>query len=684
MAKPIYDAFASIHDGNAVQSSVNEVLYISQTNLKKVFLTMTMQQMVKQLNTWAHEYYVLDNPSVPDTTYDALYDQLVLLEKQTGVVLPDSPTRRVGGEPLKNFVQHTHRKRLYSLDKVQSFGELAEWVSKVQKELGQVEFSVELKYDGLTINATYENGVLVGASTRGNGVVGEDVTEQVKTIRTVPLTIPFDGVCELQGEGIMKLSQLAKHNQKNPNDPLKNARNAAAGAIRNLNPKVTAERNLDVVFYSAGYTEGLACQSQTELVSFLKDCGMLTNFVFETARSFEEIRQIIENIGQMRSSLDFLIDGVVIKVNDFALREELGYTDKFPKWAVAYKFDAEQVTTTLLDVDWQVGRTGKLTPVAILEPVELCGATIKRATLNNFGDITRKKLHKNALVFIRRSNDVIPEVLGSAEEGGDIILKPTTCPACGSALTEVGAHLFCTNASHCTPQIVQRISHYSSKNACDIDGISEKTVEALVANLGVTSVADLYSLTADDLATLEGFKAKKIQNTLKAIEQSKKVKLAQFIFALGLDNVGSVTAKDLASKYGSVDALSKATAEELVQIDGIGEIVAEGIVQYFAEEQNLEIISRLKDIGINPTYQVEQKVGVFTGKKVVLTGSLANFTRSQAAKLIEQNGGEISASVSKSVNLVVAGTDAGSKLTKAQNLGIEIIDEQTFQQLLNL
>ena len=643
---------------------------------------MTMQQMVKQLNTWAHEYYVLDNPSVPDTTYDALYDQLVLLEKQTGVVLPDSPTRRVGGEPLKNFVQHTHRQRLYSLDKVQSFGELSEWVSKVQKEIGQVEFSVELKYDGLTINATYENGVLVGASTRGNGVVGEDVTEQVKTIRTVPLTIPFDGVCELQGEGIMKLSQLAKHNQKHPNDPLKNARNAAAGAIRNLNPKVTAERNLDVVFYSAGYSEGLACQSQTQLVDFLKGCGMLTNYVFEIARSFEEIRAIIEKIGEMRNSLDFLIDGVVIKVNNFALREELGYTEKFPKWAVAYKFDAEQVTTTLLDVDWQVGRTGKLTPIGLLEPVELCGATIKRATLNNFGDITRKKLHKNALVFIRRSNDVIPEVLGAAEESGDIITKPTTCPACGSTLTEVGAHLFCTNASNCRPQIVARITHYCSKNACDIDGISEKTVGALVDNLGITSVADLYSLTDNDLATLEGFKQKKISNTLKAIQNSKNVKLAQFIFALGLDNVGSVTAKDLAVKYGSVEALSKATVDELTQIDGIGDVVAEGIVQYFAENENLQIITRLKEIGINPSYQVEEKVGVFTGKKVVLTGSLANYTRSQAQKLIEQNGGEIASSVSKSVNLVVAGTDAGSKLTKAQALGIEIIDEQTFQQLL--
>ena len=275
-------------------------------------------------------------------------------------------------------------------------------------------------------------------------------------------------------------------------------------------------------------------------------------------------------------------------------------------------------------------------------------------------------------------------MLGAAEEGGEIILKPTVCPECGSPLTEVGAHLFCTNASHCLPQIVQRITHYCSKNACDIDGISEKTVGALVENLGVTSVADLYSLTADDLATLDGFKQKKIQNTLNALQQSKNVKLAQFIFALGLDNVGSVTAKDLAAKYGSVEALSKATAEELTQIDGIGDVVAEGIVQYFAQQENLNIISRLKDIGINPTYQVEEKSGAFTGKKVVLTGSLTNFTRSQAQKLIEQNGGEISSSVSKSVNLVLAGADAGSKLAKAEALGIEIIDEQTFQQLLGL
>ena len=651
---------------------------------------MTMQEMVNQLNKWAREYYVLDNPSVPDTVYDALYDQLVLLEQQTGVILPDSPTQRVGGEPLKNFVQHAHLKRLYSLDKVQSFGELKEWVDKVQKAVGEVEFTVELKYDGLTINVTYDNGKFVGASTRGNGVVGEDVTEQVKTIHSVPLTIPFDGVCELQGEGIMRLSVLKKYNEQHAGDQLKNARNAAAGAIRNLNPKTTAERNLDVVFYSNGYEQGLTATSQTELVEFLHGCGMLTNYVFKTAKTFEQIREIIEQIGQQRDSFDFLIDGVVIKVNDFATREELGYTDKFPRWAVAYKFDAEQVTTTLIDVDWQVGRTGKLTPIGKLSPVELCGATIQRATLNNFGDITRKRLKKQALVFVRRSNDVIPEVLGAAETGGVDIDKPTHCPACGALLAEVGANLYCTNAEHCRPQIVARIAHYCSKNACDIDGISDKTVELLVDKLGVKSVADLYSLTEGQLTEIfitdEKKKgtvvSKKAQNVLAAIEKSKEVGLAQFIFALGLDNVGTVTARDLASRFGSVESLSKARVDELTAINGVGEVVADGIVQFFAEEQNLDIICHLKAIGIDPTYQLKALNGVFSGKKVVLTGSLAHYTRGQASKLIEEQGGEIASSVSKSVNLVIVGEDAGSKLTKARALGIEVIDEAAFEQLL--
>lgn len=643
---------------------------------------MTMQEIVKQLNQWAYEYYVLDKPTVADTQYDALYDQLVLLEKQTGVVLPDSPTHRVGGEPLKNFVQHKHLKRLYSLDKVQSFGELQEWMQKVNKAVGEVEFTVELKYDGLTINVTYEDGNFAGAATRGNGIVGEDVTEQVKTIKTVPLSIPFKGKCELQGEGIMRLSALEKYNREHPKDILKNARNAAAGAIRNLDPKVTAQRNLDVVFYSNGYEEGLQVHSQTQLVKFLQENGMLTNYVFKKAKTFEEVKAVINYIGEKRSSFDFLIDGVVIKINDFAVREKLGYTDKFPKWAIAYKFDAEQVTTKLNQVEWQVGRTGKLTPIGKLDAVELCGATIRRATLNNFGDILRKKLKTNALVFVRRSNDVIPEVLGAAEEGGEEIVKPTVCPACGFPLQEVGANLYCVNAENCRPQIVARLSHYCEKGACDIEGLSDKTVNLMVDKLDVRSVADLYRLTKEQLLTLEGFKDKKAQNVVDAVEKSKNVALPQFIYALGLDNVGTVTAKDLAAMFGSVDNLQKATMAQLTSIDGIGDVVAEGIVQYFKESQNLEIIRQLKEAGINPQMHLQEKKGPFLGKKVVLTGSLSHYTRSEASKIIESLGGEVSSTVSKTVNLVVAGEDAGSKLQKAQSLGIEIIDEQQFDSIV--
>lgn len=643
---------------------------------------MTMEEIVKQLNTWAYEYYVLDKPSVADTTYDALYDRLVALEKQTGVVLADSPTHRVGGEPLKNFQPHKHLERLYSLDKVQSFGELEEWMSKVNKAVGDVDFTVELKYDGLTINVTYRDGKFVGAATRGNGVIGEDVTEQVKTIKTVPLAIPFNGVCELRGEGIMRLKVLNDYNRKHPNDTLKNARNAAAGAIRNLNPKVTAERNLDVVFYSSGYEEGLNARSQTELVEFLQHNGMLTNFVFEKAKTFEEVKKVIQYIGERRSQLDFLIDGVVIKVNDYAVREQLGYTDKFPKWAVAYKFDAEQVQTKLLEVDWQVGRTGKLTPIGKLDAVELCGATIRRATLNNYGDIERKNLHINALVFVRRSNDVIPEVLGAAENGGDVIPKPQICPACGSQLREVGANLYCVNAENCRPQIVARLSHYCSKAACDIDGISDKTVELLVDKIGVRSVADLYTLTEEQLLELEGFQKTKAQKVILALENSKNVSLSQFIYALGLDNVGTVTAKDLASNFGSIENLGKATAEQLVAIDGIGDVVAEGILQFFREEQNLEILRRLKDVGIDPIFTKENKIGAFAGKKVVLTGKLSRYTRGEASKIIENLGGELSSTVSKSVNLVIAGEDAGSKLDKARTLELEIMDESQFEALI--
>ncbi|MEG2159461.1 MAG: NAD-dependent DNA ligase LigA, partial [Clostridia bacterium] len=399
-----------------------------------------MREMVDQLNVWAYEYYVLDAPTVSDTTFDALYDRLVTEEKLTKEVLPDSPTRRVGGETLKGFVKHTHKKRLYSLDKVQSFNELETWINKVKADCGETVFTVELKYDGLTVNVTYKDGQFVRATTRGNGIEGEDITAQALTIKSIPMTIDFKGEVELQGEGIMRLSVLDRYNKSHSaSEQLKSARNAAAGALRNLNPKITAERNLDVVFYSNGYCDRLMVGSQTELVDFLTTNKFKTNDVFERATTFDAIKEIIERIGRERPNYDFLIDGVVIKIDDYNVRETLGFTDKFPRWAVAFKFDAEQVITELVSVEWQIGRTGKLTPLGHLEAVELCGATIKRATLNNFGDITRKNLSTGSLVYVRRSNDVIPEVLGLAEMSprSKIINKPSICPACGSELIEI-------------------------------------------------------------------------------------------------------------------------------------------------------------------------------------------------------------------------------------------------------
>lgn len=639
-----------------------------------------MKEIVRTLNQWAYEYYVLDTPSVTDADYDALYDRLLALEARFGV-LPDSPTRRVGGEPLEKFSRHTHLKRLYSLDKAQTLGQLENWVEKVRRQYGGAEFSVELKYDGLNIVATYDNGRFNGAATRGNGVTGEDITEQVKTIRSVPLSIDYQGLIELGGEGIMKLSELEKYNAANPGDPLKSARNAAAGALRNLDSKITASRRLEMIFYSDGYSEK-GFESQAGLVEFLKKNKFKTNDVFEICSDFGQIKNIIEKIAQKRNVFDFLIDGVVVKVNDYALRREMGFTDKFPRWAIAFKFEAEQAVTKLLDVDWNVGRTGKLTPLAVLEPVDLAGATIKRATLNNYGDILRKNLTVGSDVFIRRSNDVIPEVLGMAASTSQSkqIEKPSVCPACGSPLVERGANLFCPNDGGCRPQIVERLTHYASKNACDIEGLSVKTVEQLVDVLGIRAISEIYGLTAEDLSKLEGFKDKKISNLLSAIQESKNVGLSNFIYALGIENIGSVTAKDFAETFGSIDGLSKADKEQLTAIDEVGDIMASSVLDYFADPFNVEQIFKIKQIGIDPAYR--KKTGVFSGKRVVLTGSLERFTRSEAQKLIEENGGEVAASVSKSVNLVLAGSMAGGKLDNAKSLGIEIIDEVRFVKML--
>ena len=639
-----------------------------------------MKQLVSTLNQWAYEYYVLDNPTVSDAKYDELYDQLVLLEKQTGIVLPSSPTKRVGGEVLKGFEQHRHLGRLYSLDKAQSYGELKEWFDKIKSVYPEAEFSVEYKYDGLTINLTYNDGQLVMATTRGNGEVGEVVSAQVNTIKNVPLEIDYKGIVEIQGEGIMKLSAMEKFNKKHPDEQLKNARNGVAGAIRNLDPKITAERNLSLILYAVGYSQDKKFSGQKEIVEFLKNNKFETNAYFAVVKEFEDIKNCIKEIESNRNNLDFLIDGVVIKVEQSYIREELGYTSKFPKWAMAYKFEAEQAITTLEKVEWQVGRTGKLTPIGIMEPVDLCGATIKRATLNNFGDITRKDLKIGSKMIVRRSNDVIPEVLSVVEhfENSKEIEKPTICPACGSELVEWGAHLFCMNSLNCKPQIVLKLVHFCSKNACDIEGVSLKTADALYEVLGINNIAQLFDLTAEDLLKLDKFKEKKVANVLSAIENSKNVSLESLIFALGIENVGQKTAKDLAAKYGNLDNLAKAEIDDLMSVQDIGEIVAQSIVEFFANQGNLYTIQKLKEKGIDP--QFKKQTGIFSGKKVVLTGSLETFTRGQATALIESMGGEVQSSVSKTTTLVIAGEKAGSKKAKAEKLGIEIWDENRFEQ----
>ncbi len=644
---------------------------------------MTRQrELVDILNKWAHEYYVLDNPTVSDKEYDALYDELRRLEAESGEVYPDSPTRRVGGEPIKGFEKHTHIARLFSLDKSTSEGELNAFLTRVEKLAGmQPEYTVEYKFDGLTVCLTYDKGQFVRATTRGNGVVGEDVTAQVLTIKSFPLVISYTGTLEVRGEAVIRLSVLEKYNQTAA-EPLKNARNAAAGAIRNLDPKITRLRKPDIYFYDVNYTSDGAPMSQTNAHDFLVKEGFKVFPYFKVCKANEVVAAIAE-IERERHTLDVLTDGAVIKVNDGGVREELGFTDKFPRWAMAYKFEAEEVTTILNEVVWQVGRTGKLTPLALLEPIELGGVTVARATLNNYGDILRKDVKLGSRVLVRRSNEVIPEILGATEHFGHsrAVEKPTVCPACGSELNEVGAHLFCPDRN-CTPRVVAMLDHYASKNAMNIDGFSESTALQLVNTGKVRKFSDLYKLTADDLSELEGFKDKKIDNLLTAIKNSKAPTMDAFIYAIGIEGVGRVAGKDLAARFKTMDALKAATPDDLIALDNVGEITANAILAYFKDEENLAELDALTAAGVIPTWSDEKKEGVFSGESVVLTGTMSEFKRSQAQKLIEERGGVCQSSVTAKTTLVIAGEDAGSKLQKAQKLGIKIIDEATFKSML--
>lgn len=645
-----------------------------------------IETLVEKVNLYSYHYHVLDDPIVSDKEYDKAYYTLLELEKQTGYVLPNSPTQRVGDVLLSKFQKHTHEVPLLSLDKAQSIAELKDWFYKIDQEFKDTTFTVEYKFDGLRLALIYENGLLVNASTRGNGYVGEDVTAQVKTIRTVPLSIPFKGRIIVEGEGIMLLSELEKFNQKSTDVLLKNARNAVAGSIRNLDPKVTASRNLDFFAYGIPFIEGKVFKSQVELRQFLIDNKFLVASFFVVSNKFKDIENAVNEIDKKRNELDILIDGLVIKVDNIAIRNELGYTIRFPKWALAYKFEALEVTSMVKNIIWQVGRTGKLTPLAILEPVEIAGATVSRATLNNWDDIIRKNVKINSRVFLRRSNEVIPEILGLAEEFESSIMPelPTYCPCCGTKLIKKGVHIFCPNETECSDQLKERIVHFCSRNAMNIEGIRDKTVDLFFNKLNIKTVDMLYSLTEEDLQGLEKFKDKKSSNIIFSIEKSKEISFERFIYALGIANVGIKTAKDLAKNFENFDALKNATAESLVLIEDIGDIVADSIVEFFADEYNKRIYENLFKKGVTIKYNKNKNIGagVFSGKTFVLTGTLPTLTRSDATKLIEDNGGTVSSSVSKNTSYVLVGEDAGSKLNKAQALKIELIDEATFLRMI--
>ena len=642
-----------------------------------------MQELIDEISKASYAYYVLDNPFISDMQWDKLYDELKQLEEETGEQLPESPTRKVGGTILKGFSEHTHITRLWSMDKVQSMDELDAWISRTEKLAGKanLQYYVEYKFDGLTLNLTYQNGKLIQAATRGDGIRGEAILDQAKTIHTVPKEIPYQGLLEVQGECIMRLSTLEKYNKAHPEAPLKNARNAAAGALRNLDPAVTAGRHLDAFFYQIGTIENPPYESQPEMLQFLRDNGFQVSPFLGSGTGKDELEKWIREIGSQRSSLDWLIDGVVIKIGDNALREKMGFTEKFPRWAVAYKFEAEEAVTRLLNVTWELGRTGKLTPLAHLEPVDFYGVTVRKATLNNLGDIQRKNVAIGCNVWIRRSNDVIPEIMGRAGEiqpDEKPIVKPVLCPACGSPLTERGAHLFCMNRNSCRPQAVARIAHFAGREAMDIEGLSEKTAEQLYDQIGVRETADLYRLTPMDFLMLEGFKEKKAANLSESLEKSKDCTLDAFLFALGIPNVGRKTARDLASSFGSLDRIRTCSSEELTALPDIGETVAGSITEFFSFPENLKMIDAMLSAGVKPREIKTVGEGVFSGLSIVVTGTLPTLSRKQAEDLIRECGGNASSSVSKKTAFVVAGEEAGSKLTKAQSLGTEIIDETEF------
>ena len=642
-----------------------------------------MQELVNELNKHCYNYYVLDNPTISDAEYDVLYDKLLKMEKDFNVVLDDSPSRRVGGEVLSGFKKYKHKERLYSLDKVNNKPDLKRWFDSIKNLYKDARFSVEYKFDGLNLCLVYNNGKLQTAVTRGNGIVGEDVTAQVMTVKSVPLKVPYKKEFVVQGEGIMYQSDLDDYNRKN-DEPLKNVRNAVAGAIRNLDPKETAKRKIHIFFYAIPYIEDKKLiNTQYDVENFLNENGF-KNIRATYLSDYESIIKRIDEIDEIKHSLDFQIDGAVVKVDDYKIRNELGETIKHPRWAMAYKFEAEEKSTKLIDIEWNVGKFGKITPIAILEPVELAGAVITRATLNNMNDIKRKQVQVPSRVFVRRSNEVIPEILSLAEllPNSKEIEPPTKCPCCQSKLIEKGANIVCPN-ENCPDQIKGKLVNAVSKNGLNIDGVSEKSIDFFYDKFNVRHFKDLYTLNKKDFYGIEGYGDKKIDNLFESIEKSKEINLENFIYALNINNVGVKASKDLANTFGSLENLRNAKYEDVLAIYDMGEVVAKCVVDFFNDESNNRLIDELLNLGFHFKDVEEKRTDhYFSGKKIVLTGTLEKYTRQEATRILEQLGAQVLSSVSKQCDFVLCGENAGSKLAKAHQLGIKVLSEEEFDNLI--
>ena len=646
--------------------------------------------LVETLNYHSRKYYVEDNPEIDDYDYDMMQQELKSLEEQfPELVRPDSPTQRVGGEPISIFEKVEHRVQMASLQDVFSFEQVESFINKTKDEYPDAEFCVEPKIDGLSVSLEYENGVFTRGSTRGNGFVGEDVTANLKTVKSIPLKLnePVDYL-EVRGEVYMPRSVfelLVSEQELNGEQLFKNPRNAAAGSLRQKDPKIAAKRNLDIFCFNVQQIQGKELKSHKESLDYLKSQGFKVIPEYEKVNSFELVKNKILDIGEKRFSLSYDIDGIVIKVDDFAKREEMGSTAKTPKWAVAYKFPPEEKETKLLDIEVNVGRTGAVTPVAVFEPIILAGTSVSRATLHNQDFIDEKNISIGDIIKVRKAGDIIPEVLSVSKSCGNnsSFKLPKVCPDCGTELIREAdeSAIRCPNVN-CPAQIYRSIVHFASKSAMNIDGLGPAIVDTLIDNGLIHSVADLYTLNENDLLKLDNFKEKSVNNLLTSIEKSKSNSLDRLIFGLGIRNIGSASAKLLCDRFGNLDDIINADSEEIAKIDGFGEIMAQSVAKAFKEPHMLEIIERLKSYGVNVFYEKKQKDNRFEGITFVLTGTLPTLKRAEAKEIIESYGGKASGSVSQKTNYVLAGDEAGSKLTKAENLGIKIISEDEFLNMI--